>query len=127
MKAIRIDSAHIEKIQAAIDAAQCKARVRCITAQEVLRFCDRVASHLSITKKAMNRVRFTADLNAQLYPSAYRGIPQSTVFCAEYRRNCWYLTDVFRGNQYSTRRVSLVTLTDDAKAAILESASAIYD
>lgn len=127
MKAIRIDSAHIEKIQAAIDAAQCKARVRTITAEDVARFCNRVSSHLSITKKAMNGVHFTADLNAQLYPNAYHGIPQATFFCAEYRRDCWYLTDVYRGNQYSTRRAAFVVLTDDAKAAILESAGAIYN
>jgi len=121
---IRIDATHAEKINAAIKAAEGKATARKITADDIIDCVDRINRHLGIPKCKMDGCAAYCDVNAQRYPNAYRGIPQSTQFRAENIRGNWYLTDVSRCNQTGTVAV-LLDLTDAAKAAILEAAACI--
>ena len=126
-KLIKIDEKHLEKLQAAIDEAQGMAKVRRIDAEDMIAFCNRVFAFVGITKKALNGCKLKADIHAQSFPNSYRYAPESTQFNAEYRNGCWYLLDVYRGRMDRTYRVAFLSLTEEAKEAIIQSKSVMYD
>lgn len=126
-KTIKIDEKHIEKLQTAINEAQGKAKERTINAKEMIDFCNQVFSYIGITKKAFNGCKLTADINAQQFPNAYKYIPQSTQFKAEYKNGCWYLLDVYRNRMDRTCRAAFISLTDEAKVDILKVKSVMYN
>ena len=118
---LKIKLSDTDKINAALDEVQAKSRVRTITVENIEAMCEIVFKRCGISKKAMNGVSFTADWNAQAFPNAYKGIPESTIVSASFVRGEWIITDISRG---TTRRPTVayhVCLTDDAKAAIIQS------
>lgn len=119
MKKIKIAEENINRIAEILNEVQKRSRVRCVTPQEIIDTCNNVFRELNITKKALEGCMFTADLNAQDFPSAYKYTPESTLFTAVYKRGSWYLSSVRRD---TTRRASQkvkMMLTDSAKTALL--------
>lgn len=120
MKEINMKTASAEKLTAAIKAAEGRATARCITPAMISNALEAVEKRLGIMKKRMEGVKVEIDCNAQDFPKAYKYTPESTFFEATYRGGSWRITDIYR---YRTRRASAgysVTLTDTAKAAIIE-------
>lgn len=110
---------HNEALESAIKEAEGRATARTISVRQVCYILNQVESRLGITKKAMEGITVSVDFNAQDFPSAYKYTPESTRFSAEYHRGEWIITGIAR---MRTRRASqrvLVSLTDDAKEAIL--------
>ena len=110
-----------EQLNAALNEVQKGCRVRTLLAQDIHYMCKFVFNNCAISKKAMEGVRFSADIFAQTFPNAYKGIPESTIVYAIYKRGEWWITDMRREH---TRRPSVayhVILADSAKEAIIKS------
>lgn len=105
-------------LDTAIEEAQTRARVRTITAREVVDHLVRISEYLDIPKKHMEGIVITADLNNKKLPSAYKGRPESTVFRAAYRGG-WRIESIFRGDTFQRDHGTLISLPDEAKNAII--------
>ena len=106
-------------ISDAIKEAEGRATVRTIDADDILHRLAQIEDTLHISKKAMQGVVVSVDLHAQSFPNAYKYLPQSTQFVAEYVAGHWSLLHVFRGRCGGPRCEMRVTLTDEAKAALI--------
>jgi len=100
-----------ELIESELSKIQSKSKVRTLMTFEV-------ADTLKITKKAMNGISVIIDVNAQSFPSAYKYIPQSTIFEAVYKNGSWRVTDIYRGRCGNIR--VKIHHTDDSLKAIQE-------
>lgn len=117
------DRDHYEELAkpaaAAIMAAEKRSRVRTITVGDMLKALDEIEQKLDIPRKSMVGIIAEVDVHAQHFPSAYKGRPESTQFRAEFRRDHWVLTDVRRDDVKAPSSRHSVTLTDEAKRAII--------
>ena len=95
-----------------------RAKARLISAERILLTLTDVEETLGIPKKAMNGISVTIDDNAQRFPNAYKGIPESTQFTAEYK-NGWRVTDICRAPTRSPSRRVTVEHTDESRAALI--------
>lgn len=99
-----------------------KATARTLVAEEICKGITEVEKQLQgITKKAMKGVKFGYDVNAQSFPKAYKYIPMSTIFTAEFDGKEWRITSIFRGE--CGKGKCDILLTDEAKKAVLEKIS----
>lgn len=97
-KSIRINVNNIEKINAAIATAEGRATARCITADDIHIMIDEIESTLikRMYKKDWAGLEFSVDPNAQSFPGAYRGTPESTQFTVMRKASGWFVTDISR-------------------------------
>ena len=103
----------------AIEAAEGRATARTITAWEVVVALREVEERLSISKKAMDGVEVSIDINAQDFPRAYKWPPESTHFDAMYKGGYWRVTNVYRYKTQTPRFRHIVRLTEEAKRAVI--------
>ena len=109
-------AAESSELAAALTDAQEGARVRTITATEIVAALIEITDKLDISQFAMDGVTATVDCNAQRFPGSYNGRPESTVFTAQYRRGAWIVTDIYRA---TCKRIRVrMDLTDTARAAL---------
>ncbi len=123
MKAIIINNTNKEKIISIIDAAQARARERKITYKDILKAIKEIESKLGITKKALEGTRASVDVHAQDFARAYRFRAESTHFKIIYEKKSWRLISVSRKETRGRLHTYEITLSDTAKAAILDNAS----
>lgn len=123
---IIVDEKHSEAIQKALDEVQAKARVRTLSAQNVIRFCESCTNHLRIPKKYLEGCEMQANPHAEIMPNRYKGIPESTQFSAVFRNGNWHITEVKRDQMRGNKQQAVFSLTDAAKAKIIECASVYY-
>ena len=109
-------------IRAWIDEAESRARVRCISAGDIMRAIDRVPD--AIRKKSLIGCEVKGyDPSAQNFPGRYRGIPESTHVDLIYRASGWAITAIYRRRCTSDR--GALILTDAAKADIIAAAERV--
>lgn len=108
----------------AIKAEEGRATARTITAQDIVDAVERVTDELCIYKKAMEGISADIDLHAQIFPAAYKYIPESTQFSVLFKGGYWRVTRIVRDRCGSGNRYR-ITLTDGAKDAIIKRFSAI--
>ena len=122
MKALSIRAKSAEKvISAELDTVQNRCTVRTITYQDIIDALELIERRLGVPKASLDGTKISADLHAQTFPGAYKGIPESTIFFAENRRGTWYITDIKRiRTRGKTCGVSAI-LSDTTKAAIIKS------
>ena len=111
-----------EKLNSAIAEAEGRASVRKINARDLIDDLIEVNDYLGLTKKVMKGTTVRVDHNAQSFPNAYKYVPESTIFCAEFTSG-WFITDIFRGT-CKTRKYDL-KLSDTAKEAYLKNAESL--
>lgn len=117
---IRICKENRDKIQKALDAVQGRCKERTITVDDIIYSVKDVDENLKIAKKAMVGIKVVSDQCCQDFPNAYKYTPYSTQYGMERTSSGWFLTWVERrptkrsGNQYN------LTLTEDAKKALVE-------
>lgn len=113
------------RFQPALDEAQKGARTRTIDFSKMLYALDEAekiihgAGWHKIAKKALEGTEVVIDCNAQTFPNAYKGIPESTFFSCCYHSGKWQVTAFWRGRTVSPRQGIKITLSDSAKAAII--------
>lgn len=126
MKAISIKSTRFcDVITAELAYVERGCKVRKITTADILDALRAVEERLSIAKAKLDMTRVTVDVHARRFPSAYRGIPESTVFTAVNRRGVWYVTGIYRRQTHAPTRAVHLRLSDTAKAALLDRFSAM--
>ncbi len=117
---IRICIENRDKLQAALNEVQGKSRERTITVDDIIYSTRDVEEELKIPKKYMVGINVESDQCCQNFPNAYKYTPYSTQYGMERTSSGWFLTWVDRkptkrsGNQYN------LTLTEDAKKALVE-------
>lgn len=121
-KLVKINAENLQQLQGIISEAEGKAKIRTITAQQMVDACISVSGMLGISKKAMEGVIIDADLNAEKLPNAYKYAAMSTQFRAQYSGGSWRLLSVSRGYLRQRTTSNVFQLTDAAKAAIIEQA-----
>ena len=112
---------NVAKLAAELDKAQSRARVRTVSAEDISKALEGITARFRIPKTALEGVRVTVDLNAQRFPNAYNGIPESTFFAAVYSKRAWRVTEVWRGRTAMPNHMVDVVLTDTAVAALTAS------
>lgn len=113
------------KIQPALDEVQKGARARTIDFGDMLYALGKVEKTIhgagwhKISKKALEGTEVVIDCNAQTFPRAYNGNPESTFFSCRYHSGKWQVTAFWRGRTVSPRQGIKITLSDTAKTAII--------
>ena len=113
------------KIQPTLDEVQKGARARTIDFGDMLYALGKVEKTIhgagwhKIPKKALEGTEVVIDCNAQTFPNAYKGIPESTFFSCRYHSGKWQVTAFWRGRTVSPRQGIKIKLSESAKAAII--------
>lgn len=118
---MKINVTATEKLSAAIKTAQGRASARTIDAEEIKSEVKRIEIALSriLNKKDWVGAVFNIDINAQSFPGAYNGTPESTHFTLERFASGWFVTDVSRKYTKTSRRNEL-KLTEDQKSKLAD-------
>ena len=116
-------AAESEALTAAIAAVEGpRVSVRKIDDKDIIDDLIAINNYLGITKKAMKGTTVHVDHNAQAFPGAYKGTPESTQFTAEFT-SAWFITDISRDT--CTRRKYNLQLSETAKEAYLLNAESL--
>lgn len=109
-----------QAIEAVLGDVQKKAKTRCISLSDILDILERVERNLDIPKAKLDgvKVHYTG---AEHFPNAYRGIPESTHFYAMHNGKRWEITKIERSTCPNNSRCVIITLTEQAKEAVLDS------
>lgn len=111
------------QLESMCDSVNGKARVRRLDAMMILEHISKFESCLSITKTALNGTTIDVDPFAEKFPSAYKGIPMSTTFMADFKNGQWYVRGVFRERCHTVE--CKANLSDSAINALIEKYSRI--
>lgn len=123
---MKINVTNTDKLAAEIAIAEgARVSARTITADDVSRAVAQIEKRLSamMPKKAWRGAAFVVDVNAQSFPGAYKGRPESTQFMIERGASGWFVTKIWRGyTNGPTGRIRPVAGSLDT-AAIIEHAT----
>lgn len=103
---------NVTKLQKMIDEVQtARITARIITAHDVVQAIHGLEDQLRgrLMKKDWKGLKFKIDLNAQKFPNAYKGIPESTVVWVERTAASWKIIRVcrFRTDTLAVRPINL--------------------
>lgn len=118
---IIIRESNREKIEKALEDIQKRCTMRNIDFDDLLKIIKDIEETLGIPKKRMLGIEADVDYNAQDFPRAYKYTPESTHIIIEKVSSGWALRYIIRDRCRSANRKYMLTLTDDAKEAIIES------
>ena len=96
--------------------------VRKIDVKDIADDLLEINEYLGISKKAMKGTSVHVDHNAQSFPGAYKGTPESTQFDAEFT-TAWFITDIVRDS--CIRRKFALKLSETAKEEYLRNAETL--
>lgn len=119
-----IKEANKEKIEAIIKATEGRATARTVTFRGMIKSLEILEESLGICKKDMVGITANIDTNAQDFPNAYKYTPMSTHFTVIRKASGWDLVSVSRDTTRRRKHRFHVTLTDEAKKAIIETKTA---
>lgn len=124
---IIINENNVGKIQSVLNNAQKRCSVRLIQAEQVFETAAKMENYrkkVGILKKSMEGVTVKVNLYQERFPSAYKYVPEGTVFHMIFRGGKWRLYAVYRDIcEGSEKKRYQVNLTDDAKKDVLDHAS----
>lgn len=121
MKPIIVKESNFEKISLELDQVQGRCSERTVSPEDIRQALEYTEKQLDIPRAHMKGVKVRIDLNAQNFAKAYKYEAKSTIFYAEHTGSAWKLTDVERDTCLRAVHKFDVTLTDEAKAAVIKS------
>lgn len=107
-------------IESALNEAQSKAKVRTITVDDIIYYLWKTEKTLNIPKSALDGVSVEIDPNAQNFPNAYKGMPESTIFTAIYKSGSWKIQSIRRDRTKSEKQQIVVNHTEASKKALID-------
>ena len=117
---IVVKDSNKERINKIFDEVQARASVRTCSYFDVTYAIKELEKKFNIPKKYLKGVKVFCSPHAQNFPSAYKGYPESTYFRLEHNGTGWKVTRIARYEMYHNgEKHYSVTLTDEAKTAIL--------
>lgn len=124
---IIINENNVQKIKTVLDNVQKRCTVRLIQPEQVFEAAAKMEEHrqkIGVLKKNMEGVTVKVNLYQDRFPSAYKYVPEGTVFHMIFRGGKWRLYAVYRDIcEGSEKKRYQVKLTDDAKNDVLKHAS----
>ena len=117
---INITEKNMDKLQNLLDCLQKRMTSRTITAKDILEATEDIERRLDIPKARMTGITAVVDMNAQDFPRAYKYTPQSTLFALTKTETGWAVTDIWRDECHRSNRGFTLSLTDEAKKAIID-------
>lgn len=118
----KINVKNLDAIEKILNVVQKRAVVRTVMVSEIIDSVDTVSKKLGgwLYKKDWHGVRVHVDLNAQNFPGAYKGNPESTGFILRRGSNDWFISAVGRKTCASFGHQFVIDFTDDQKKKIAE-------
>ena len=95
---------------------------RKIDVKDIIDDLIEINDYLGISKKGMKGTTVHVDHNAQAFPNAYKGTPESTHFTAEFTSG-WFVTAIYRST--CIRRKYELKLSESAKEEYLRNAETL--
>lgn len=124
MKKIIINGNHTQKLTDALAAVQSRCTARTLTVSDVERILEDAFKRLSISKKALAGTRLEYS-GAEHFASAYKYMPESTQFVAEYDGRHWCVLSVSRSFCPDRESNTSIKLSESAQAALVARFSTI--
>ena len=120
-KKVIIKEENRNKIEEMLAEVQEKSRVRTISFDDMMDVITRIEKRLGeIRKKYWKGIRVHVDCNAQDFPGAYKGTPESTQFTIERATSGWALTGISRNRTKGQYEEVYIELTEEAKQQLLD-------
>ncbi len=116
---MKINVNNEKKLIEALDEVQKRSKTRTVEAKDIKAAASRIENALGIPKKHMTGIKAEVDINAQDFPHAYKYSPESTVFDLERTATGWVVTDIRRDKPHARFKEIYLTLTDEAKNALI--------
>ena len=116
-----INDKNKEKTNEYLSKIQGRATARIIDYDILVQATKEIEKHLGIPKKAMLGIEIDVDWYAQTFPRAYKYTPESTHAVIRRTPTGWKLLYAYRGETRTSGHTYILTLTDTAKKAIIES------
>ena len=119
---IVIKESNRTKLQSEIEKIQKRTTRRNITVDDLFEIVNSIENKLStyMSKNKMIGIVADVDYNAQDFPKSYKYIPESTRVKIEKVASGWALTRIGRDICRRPKHRYILSLTDEAKKAILE-------
>lgn len=108
------------KIEELLAFAQNRCTQRLLTFDRMAEILSSVEKELSISKAKMKGISITYT-GAERFPASYRYSPECTSFDAKHDGKLWHITDIHRMVCPNRNENLSLTLTDEAKDALIES------
>lgn len=108
-----------QAIETKLNEVQSRAKARTLSLFGIELALSHVESNLDIPKCKLDgvTVHYTG---AEHFPGAYKGIPESTHFRAIHNGKRWEITEIYRSICPNNTGRILITLTEQAKQAVLD-------
>lgn len=110
------ENAGYKELAAQLNTVQKRSRVRTIDIDDAINSLIELEQRLGISKAALEGVSVEIDLNAERFCKSYRGIPESTIFRATYKRG-WRITYLKRAK--TKTHIYSVTHTEKSREALV--------
>lgn len=125
MKAIRIIRNNREKIESELELVQKRTSCRNVTIDEIFDVVNDVQKIYKVSKKALNGLTVTVNLNAKKFPGAYKYIPYCTVFKIKFTNVGANLIYIWR-DKCDDKVYRVLEFPTDLKDAIIEKAQKLW-
>ena len=109
-------------VQVIAEAEGNRVSVRKIDVKDIIDDLIEINEYFGITKKSMKGTTVLVDHNAQTFPTAYKGTPESTHFRAEFTTN-WFVTSIRR--ERCIPKKFHIKLSETAKEEYLKNAETL--
>lgn len=124
MKEIIIKKENAEKIEAALKAANSRARNRYTNdyadvAEIIKEIEEQAKERYMLTYAELEGTEAFYTFYSRVFPNAYNGIPESTAIHVVFRGGKWRLVDAYRDN-CNQRFGGKIIFTDETKQAVLK-------
>lgn len=120
MDSIIVSEKNRARINKAIEEAEGRATVRCVTYATVLVAIERIEAKLDLPKTLMEGVSFHVDPRAQDFPNAYEYTPMSTQFNLTLSKGKWRISDIRRASvQRAGRKCQCIEMPEALKNALI--------
>ena len=127
MKSIVIKESNRERIRAAIDEAEKRAKVRTISESYVFWAVERVEEIIGLPARKLTGTTVWVDVFANTFPGAYKGIPESTQFKIEASAGNWKLEKVCRARCHGRTQGIRIEMSEEAKQNLLEKMNGYHE
>ncbi|WP_312224618.1 hypothetical protein [Stutzerimonas nitrititolerans] len=96
---MKIKVSNKEKLSSVIEQVEARARVRCISVEDIESAVKHIEKRLSavLFKKDWVGLTFSVSPHCGQVPNSYKGTPEATKFKLERSASGWFLVDVSRG------------------------------
>lgn len=118
---IKLTEENKSKIESILNEVQKRSKVRTITFDNIMNSAIKAISRINylLPANAQKDIKAVIDSNAEDFPNAYKGQPESTIVSIQKFSSGWFLVDVKRCYTHSkNQETCFMNVTDEQKAVI---------